>query len=70
MQSPASPTFLHTMNKHVSALALACLATLGAGALQAQGLRPSGGRGMGRGNGPRLSTLCLFYTSDAADDTP
>ena len=39
------------MNKRVSALALACLATLGAGALQAQGLRPSGGSGMGLGLG-------------------
>ena len=54
MQSPASPTFLHTMNKHVSALALACLATLGAGALQARGRRPSGGRGMGVGKGRRV----------------
>ena len=65
MQSPASPTFLHTMNKHVSALALACLATLGAGALQAQGLRPSGGSGMGLGNGPRLSTLPSLPTGPA-----
>ena len=65
MQPPASPTFLHTMNKHVSALALACLATLGAGALQAQGLRPSGGSGMGLGNGPRLSTLPSLPTGPA-----
>lgn len=65
MQSPASPTFLHTMNKHVSALALACLATLGAGALQAQGLRPSGDSGMGLGNGPRLSTLPSLPTGPA-----
>ena len=65
MQSPASPTFLHTMNKHVSALALACLATLGAGALQAQGLRPSSGGGMGLGTGPRLSTLPALPTGPA-----
>ena len=65
MQSPASPTFLHTMNKHVSALALACLATLGAGALQAQGLRPSSGGGMGLGTGPRLSTLPSLPTGPA-----
>ena len=46
------------MNKRVSALALACLATLGAGALQAQGLRPSGGSGMGLGvGGARLPAL-------------
>ena len=65
MQSPASPTFLHTMNKHVSALALACLATLGAGALQAQGLGPWGGGGMGRGSCPRLSTLPSLPTGPA-----
>lgn len=44
-------TLLQTMKKRVSALALACLATLGAGALHAQGLRPSGGSGMGLGLG-------------------
>lgn len=65
MHFPASQPLLHTMNKHVSALALVCLATFGAGALQAQGLRPSGGSGMGLGNGPRLSTLPSLPTGPA-----
>ena len=53
--------FLHTMNTRVSALALACLATLGASALQAQGLRPSGGgSGMGLGAAPaRMPAVTL-----------
>ena len=49
------------MNTRVSALALACLATLGASALQAQGLRPSGGgSGMGLGAAPaRMPAVAL-----------
>lgn len=61
MHFSVSNTLLQTMNKRVSALALACLATFGAGALQAQGLRPSGGSGMGLGIGgsrlPAVPTL-------------
>ena len=66
-----SNTPLQTMNTRVTALALACLTTLGAGALQAQGLRPSGatggsGMGLGSAGGPaRLSAMPPLPTGSA-----